>query len=85
MTWLERRLGTPDFERLVEELPENAIGSHTTFGEGMQRIMTAFQSIKHQFKGLGNPEASWIVLPQPLHQQNDPARSIIDGELRITE
>jgi hypothetical protein len=85
MTWLKRRLGTSDFKSLGEESPENAIGSHTVFGKEMQRIMTAFQGIKHQFEGLGYPEESWIALPQPLNQQHDPARSIIDGELRITE
>jgi hypothetical protein len=85
MIWLERRLGPEDFKSLVGESPEDAIGSHIVFGSEMQKIMTAFQNIKHQFKGLGHPEESWIILPQPLNQQHDPARSIVNGELRITE
>jgi hypothetical protein len=85
MTWLKRRLGTLNFESLGGESPENAIGSHTMLEKETLRIMTAFQDIKHQFKGLGYPEESWIALPQPLNRQHDPARSIIDGELRITE
>jgi hypothetical protein len=85
MTWLERRLGTSDFESLGGKSPENAIGSHTVLEKEMPRIMAVFQDIKHQFKGLGYPEENWITLPRPLNQEHDPARSIIDGELRITE
>jgi hypothetical protein len=85
MIWLERRLGPEDFKSLVGKSPEDAIGSHIVFEGEMQKIMTTFQDIKHQFEGLGYPEESWITLPQPLNKEHDPARSIVNGELRITE
>jgi hypothetical protein len=85
MTWLEQKLGLLDFEELVGESSANAIGSHIIIGPKMQQIMLDFQVIKHQFKGLGDPAESIIHLPNPLNKLHDPSRSIVGGELCITE
>jgi len=85
MTWLEKRLGPSDFEELVGKSPADAIGSHNIIEPKMQQIMLDFQDIKHEFKGLGHPPESFISLPQPLNTQHDPSRSIVEGEIRITE
>ena len=85
MAWLAKKLGTDDFEELVGKLPENAIGSHTVVSSSMRPIMDAFENTKRQFVCLGNPAESFIALPHPLSMEDDPARSIVGGELRITE
>jgi hypothetical protein len=84
MTWLEEKLGPDDFSQVAEISPENAIGSHTIVGGDMEKIMTEFRVIKHQFKGVDDPAKSYISLPYPLSMQHDPLRNIFDGELCVT-
>jgi hypothetical protein len=85
MAWLEKMLGPSDFEELVGELFAKAIGSHNVIEPKVQQIMLDFQTIKHEFKGLGEPAEGFIGLPWPLSTLDDPARSIVNGEIRISE
>jgi hypothetical protein len=60
------------------------IGSHYTTGPGLQFLMQGFENIREQFIGPDDQTDAFLGLPEPLNRLHDPARSIDNGELRIT-
>jgi hypothetical protein len=83
--WLKGKLGDADFQILVGGSYESDIGSHTIVEPLMRNIMEDFEVIRKNFKGTGIPREVYIALPRPLDQLHDPDRSIIEGEIRITQ
>jgi len=83
--WLRNKLGPINFRSLTGGFPELDIGSHYATGPpGLQFLMQAFENIREQFIGPDDQTDAFLGLPEPLNRLHDPARSIDNGELRIT-
>ena len=80
LKWLERRLGSEDFVKIVgcrsEDVP------HTSLSKKAARMLQDFTlEIKSGFSGT---ETNYLRLPSPLNRiENDEARGICDGEITI--
>lgn len=68
---------------LLETSAESAVGSHTTITAGMNALMNSFEAVKRQFTG--GTWLSSITLPSVLEIEDDSAKGISDGEIRITQ
>lgn len=81
-TWLEKRLGPSDYEKIAGE--EGEIGAGGMMEPKLMKMMKAFTVVKMTFTG--DPAEHFLPLPKPLNQaDDDDRRGIIDGELRMTE
>ena len=80
LKWLERRLGSEDFVKIVgcrsEDVP------HTSLSKKAARMLQDFTlEIKGGFSGT---ETNYLRLPSPLKTiENDETRGICDGEITI--
>ena len=51
----------------------------------MAQIMGDFETIKHDFGGIGKPKEDYIILPKPLNDYTDIGNGIKLGSVTITE
>ena len=81
LKWLERRLGTADFVMIAGEKSEDL--PRTSMSPKLSRMVQDFVSeAKSGFTGV---ETNYLRLPPPLSGiEEDEARGILDGEIKIT-
>ena len=81
LKWLERRLGTADFMLIAGERSENL--PRTSLSPKLARMVQDFVlEAKSSFSG---KEMNFLRLPVPLSSvEDDDARGITDGEIKIT-
>lgn len=81
LKWLERRLGTADFVLIAGERSEEL--SRTSLSPKLSRMVQDF--ILEAKSGFSGYETNFLRLPVPLSSiEDDEARGIQDGEIKIT-
>ena len=80
LEWLERRLGSQDFEKLTgcrsEDIP------HTSLSPKAAKMLQNFTLCAKS--GFSGDEENYLTLPKPLNAiEDDETRGICDGEIKI--
>ena len=80
--WLRALLGDKNYAKLDPQMAADKITSHSTEGDAMRKLMTAFNEHKIAFEG-NTEEVYYMDLPYPLDNLTIPGR-IDSGQFTFT-